>query len=128
MRTWTPRHIDASRSRRALHLPFAMRARMRLMKSLIAASAASGASRCGACRTPGQQRDVDRAIALGFRDLDLPYRSVLIVGALNDLNGDADIGEIFADIPVAKFRVEPGVIPAAERIVDIRMPAAPTLA
>src|SRR5436305_12825313 len=68
-------------------------------------------------------RYVDRAIAFLFGDLDLTQGAVLVVGALHDQERHADIGEIFRNIPVAKFRVEPGVVPSVERVVDVLVPA-----
>ena len=92
-------------------------------KSAIASSVASGASRCGEWPAPAMHRHIDRAIALLLRDLDLPHGAVLVVRALHDRDRHADIGEIFGDIPVAEFRIEPGAVPAIERVVDVLVPA-----
>src|SRR4051812_619689 len=66
---------------------------------------------------------IDRAIAFLLRDLGLTQRPVLVVHALKDQDGNADISEIFRDIPVAEFRIEPGGVPAVEGVVDVLVPA-----
>ena len=71
----------------------------------------------------GHHGHIDRTIALFLRDLDLADRAILIVGALHDRDGHADIGEIFGNIPVAELRIEPGAVPAIEGVVDIVVPA-----
>src|SRR5581483_4830269 len=71
----------------------------------------------------GQQHDLDRAVAFLLRDLDLLHRAVLVVLALHDEHRHADIGKELRDVPLAKPRIEPGVVPAAERVVDVVMPA-----
>ena len=68
-------------------------------------------------------RHIDRAIALFLGDLDLPHCAVLVVRTLQDRNRHADIGEVFRDIPVAEFRIEPGAVPAVEGVVDVLVPA-----
>ncbi len=68
-------------------------------------------------------RHIDRTIALFLCDLDLAHCPILVVGALQDRDRHPDISEIFRDIPVAKFRVEPGGVPAVEGVVDIAVPA-----
>src|SRR6478735_12385612 len=55
---------------------------------------------------PLEQGHIDWTIALLLRDLDLPEGPILVVGALDDRDGNADIGEVFRDIPVAEFRIE----------------------
>ena len=70
-----------------------------------------------------QQRHLDRAIAFLLRDLDLLHRAVLVVLALHDQDGHADIGEELGDIPFAEFGIEPGAVPALEGVVDVGMPA-----
>src|SRR5262245_37587672 len=70
-----------------------------------------------------EDRYSDRAVAFRFGDLDLAQCPIMVVRALDDCDGDADIGEVFRDVPVAEFRVEPGAVPAIERVVDIAVPA-----
>src|SRR4051794_19256186 len=71
----------------------------------------------------GEDGHIDRAIAFVLRDLDLPHRAVLVVRTLQDRNGHADVGEVFGNIPVAESWIEPGVVPAAEGVVDVLVPA-----
>src|SRR5260221_6960245 len=68
-------------------------------------------------------RHIDRAVAFFLRDLDLADRSILVFGALQDRNRHPDVGEIFRNVPVAKFWVEPGVAPAIAGVVYITVPA-----
>ncbi len=68
-------------------------------------------------------RGLDRAIAFGLRDLDMAQRAVLIAGTLDDFDGHAHISQRIGNIPVAELRIEPDVVPAAEGVVDIRVPA-----
>ena len=70
-----------------------------------------------------QQGDLDWTIAFLLRDLDLLRGTVLIIGPLHDQHRHADIGEELRDIPIAEVGIEPGAVPALERVVDIRMPA-----
>src|SRR5262245_8047613 len=69
------------------------------------------------------ERDLDRAVAFLPRHLDLALRAILIVLALHDQDRHADIGERLGDVPVAEFGIEPGVVPAAEGIVNVGVPA-----
>src|SRR6185369_7484144 len=69
-----------------------------------------------------QQRDLDRAIAFFLRDLDLFHGTVLIIGTLHDQHRHADIGKELRDIPFTEVGIEPGAVPALERVADIRMP------
>src|SRR5215831_14804913 len=62
-----------------------------------------------------QQRDIDRAIALLLRHLDLPHGAILVVLALHDQDRHADMGERIAEIPLAELGIEPGAAPAVER-------------
>src|SRR5262249_51486235 len=71
----------------------------------------------------GNDRDVDGTVALVLGDLDLAHGAILIVRALDDCDGHADEGEIFGDIPVAEFRIEPGAVPAVEGAVRVLVPA-----
>src|ERR1700726_1673917 len=73
--------------------------------------------------SPWKDRHVDRTVALFPCDLDLADGPILIVGALQDRDRYADIGEILGNIPVAKPGVEPGAIPPVEGVVDIAVPA-----
>src|ERR1700687_3298587 len=68
-------------------------------------------------------RYIDRAVAFLLRDLDLADGPVLVVGALQDRNRHPDVGEVFRNVPVTKFWIEPGVAPAIEAVVDIAVPA-----
>src|SRR3954470_7222678 len=70
-----------------------------------------------------KDRGVDRAITLLLRDLDLPHGAVLIISTLEDRHRHADIGEVFGNIPVAKFRIEPRAVPAMKGVVDVLVPA-----
>ena len=70
-----------------------------------------------------QQRDLDRAVAFALRRLDLPDGAVLIVRALHDQDRHADIGQLGGDVPFAEIGIEPGVVPAAEGVVDVGVPA-----
>src|SRR6267142_2792298 len=76
-------------------------------------------------RMPGARNDrhLDRAVALFLGDLGLTDGAVLIVGALQDRDGDPDVGEVFGYVPTAKLWIEPRAVPAIERIVDIAVPA-----
>src|SRR6516164_6618033 len=71
----------------------------------------------------GNDCDVDGTIAFVLGDLDLAHGAILIVRALDDRDRHADEGEIFRDIPVAEFRIEPGAVPAVEGVVDVPVPA-----
>ena len=71
----------------------------------------------------GNQHDIDRAVAFLLRDLDLPHGAVLIRRTLHDRNRDADVGKVLGNIPIAEFRIEPGVVPAIEGVVGILVPA-----
>src|ERR1700733_3241611 len=68
-------------------------------------------------------RHVDRTIALLLRDLDLSNGSILVIGALQDCDRHAYVGEVLRNIPAAKPGVEPGLAPAVEGVVDIAVPA-----
>src|SRR6187431_392822 len=70
-----------------------------------------------------EQYHLDRAIAFLLSNLDLLHGAILVVLALHDQHRHADIGEELGDVPFAELRVEPGAVPALERIVDIVMPA-----
>src|SRR3982074_2292787 len=70
----------------------------------------------------GDDRHIDRAVAFVLSDFDPADGPVPIVGALQDRNRHPDVGEVFRNIPVAEFRVEPGVVPAIEGVVDVAMP------
>src|ERR1700721_3816513 len=62
-------------------------------------------------------RDLDRAVALGLRDLDLADGAVLIVLALHDPDRPADIGKRVGDVPGAEAGIEPRVAPAMDAAV-----------
>src|SRR6185312_14441199 len=70
-----------------------------------------------------QQRDLDRTIAFLLGNLDLFHGAVLVVLALHDQNGHADVSEELCDVPLAELRVEPGTVPTLERAVDVVVPA-----
>src|SRR5882672_7783891 len=57
-------------------------------------------------------RHLDRTIAFFLRDLDLADCPIFVVGALQDRNRDAYVGETFRNIPAAKFWIEPRAVPA----------------
>src|SRR6185437_16606237 len=76
----------------------------------------------------GKDRHFYRAIAFLLRDLDLADRPILVVGALDDGDGDADIGEVVRDVPGAEFWIEPGAAPTIKGVVDILVPARELLA
>src|SRR5665213_555995 len=67
--------------------------------------------------------DIDRAVAFRLRDLDLTDRAILVIRALQDGDGNADIGEVFGNIPGAESRIAPGAVPAVEGVVDVLVPA-----
>src|SRR5579871_3747884 len=69
------------------------------------------------------QGDVERAITFLLGDLDLARGAVLVVLALHDLDGHADVTQRLGDIPVAEAWIEPSAVPAEEGVVDIAMPA-----
>ena len=66
-----------------------------------------------------QQRDLDRAIALLLRHLDLPHGAVLVVLALHDQDRHADMGERVGQVPFAELGIEPGAAPVVEGVVGI---------
>src|SRR6266478_4711756 len=68
-------------------------------------------------------RHIDRTIAFFSGDLDLENCPILVLDALQDGNGNADVGEIFRNVPVAKPWVEPRRVPPVERVVDVAVPA-----
>src|ERR1700726_3691180 len=72
---------------------------------------------------PWKDRHIDRTIALFPGDLYLANSPILVAGALQDGNRDPYVGETAGDVPAAKFRVEPGAVPAVEGVVDIAVPA-----
>src|SRR6266436_1596058 len=55
---------------------------------------------------PRDDSHIHRTIALFPRDLDLAHSPILVIHALQDRYGDADVGEVFGNIPVAEPRVE----------------------
>ena len=70
-----------------------------------------------------QQGDLDRAVALLLRHLDLPQRAVLVVFPLHDQDRNANVSELVAQLPFAEFGIEPGPAPGVERIIGIGVPA-----
>src|SRR5258707_3528664 len=50
---------------------------------------------------------------------DVGYRSVFIVFALNGQSGAGNRTEIFFNVPLAKLRVEPNIVPAAKHFVGM---------
>src|ERR1700731_2169212 len=72
-------------------------------------------------RMPRSRNDggIDRAVAFLLRGPDLTHRPILVIHALQDGDGDADIGEVFGNIPIPECRVEPGAVPAVEGVVDV---------
>src|SRR5580658_10667675 len=70
-----------------------------------------------------QHRSLNRAITRLLRGLELLERAVLILLALHDQDGNADVAEGFCDVPFAEFRIEPRLAPRAESAIDVIMPA-----
>src|ERR1700674_4507506 len=68
-------------------------------------------------------RHIDRTIAFFSSDLDLADCPILVVGALQNCNRHAYVGEILRNIPVAKLWVEPRAVPPVEGVVDVAVPA-----
>src|SRR5260221_4811160 len=68
-------------------------------------------------------RHIDGTIAFFSGNLDLADCPILVVGALQDCNGHANVGEIFRNIPAAKCWVEPRSVPPVEGVVDVAVPA-----
>src|SRR5579872_6173596 len=75
-----------------------------------------------------QHDGLDRAETLVARDLELTQRAILIVLTLHNEDRHADITEHFGDIPMLKFRIEPGLGPRAEGAIDIIVPTLEFLA
>ena len=89
---------------------------------------ASLASRCGACLAPRIRRGVIGDLHVGGEDAQLLVGAVGIVGALQRQDRDRDAGQQAGDVEGAEARVEPGVVPAAERDVDVAVVAGEALA
>ena len=68
---------------------------------------------------PGEHHGFNRAEAFLPRHLDLPKRAVLIVLALHDQHGHTDVPQGFGDVPFLEVGMQPGLVPAAERGIDI---------
>src|SRR5882672_11254998 len=47
------------------------------------------------------------------------YRTIFVVFALNDQSGARNRAEIFFNVPVAKLRIEPNIVPPAKHFVDM---------
>src|SRR5438067_12895847 len=62
-----------------------------------------------------QQRYLDRAIALRLRHFDLPHRAILVLLALHDENGYADVRKRVPQIETAEARIEPWATPVVNR-------------
>src|SRR5579884_4137791 len=71
-----------------------------------------------------QNGSLNRAKTFPPRHLELLERAVLILIALHDQDRHTDIGELFGDVPLAEFRIEPRFTPRAEGAIDVHMPAA----
>ena len=69
------------------------------------------------------ERDIDGAVALLLRDLDLSHGPVGIVGALYDGDRHAHVSKSLGDIEAPKRRVQPGVSPAVESVVHVAVPS-----
>src|SRR5215831_18286967 len=52
-----------------------------------------------------QQRDLDRAVALLLRGLDLTHGAVLVVLALHDQHRHPDMGQRVGDVPLAELGI-----------------------
>src|SRR5258708_28934934 len=60
-------------------------------------------------------RHIDRTKAFFPRDFDLADCSILVIGALQECNGNAYVREIFRNIPVTKRWVDTCRVPRRER-------------
>ena len=91
------------------------------MKPVMAARVSSAASRCGRMAGAGDQLGLDRRLHVGFQDPELLVGAVGIVGALQRQDRHLDVRQEAGDVEVAEPGVEPGVVPALERGVDVAM-------
>ena len=98
------------------------------MKSAIAAKVCSFASRCGAWRAPGDQLDFDRRPHIGPERASAAHRCHRDHRRLAGQDGHADAWKEPGDVEIAKPRIQPGVVPAAERDVHVAVIAGQALA
>ena len=98
------------------------------MKSVMAARVSSLASRCGECLAPGIRRVSIGACTLAAKTLQLVVGAVWIVGALQCQDRHPDGGQEAGDVEGAEPRVQPGVVPAPERDIDVAVVAREALA
>ena len=70
-----------------------------------------------------QQCDVNRTVAFLLGNLDLTYRTVLILRTLHDQHRHSDIGEHIGNVEATEIRVEPGIVPAPKGRIDVGMVA-----
>ncbi len=75
-----------------------------------------------------QTRSVIGACTLAGEDVHLLVGAVGVVLALQRQDRDRDVGEQAGDVEVAESRVQPGVVPAMERDVDVAVIAGEALA
>src|SRR5712672_1860602 len=47
------------------------------------------------------------------------YRAIFVVFALNDQSGARNRAEIFFNVPLAKLRIEPNIVPAAKHFIGV---------
>src|SRR5882762_3642158 len=52
---------------------------------------------------------------------NVSYRAIFIVFALNDQSGARNRAEIFFNVPLAKLRIEPNIVPPAKHFVGMLM-------
>src|SRR5712671_6463838 len=50
---------------------------------------------------------------------DMGYRAIFVVFALNDQSGARNRPEIFFNVPLAKLRIEPNIVPATKHFVGM---------
>ena len=72
----------------------------------------------GRVAAAGEEQDL-RCGDLALNGLDLGQGAVLVVFTLDDEDGASDCGKILFDIPLAKVRIEPDVVPAAKNFFDV---------
>src|ERR1700759_724269 len=68
----------------------------------------------------GKGDRLHRPAGLPFDRLDLTPGAILVVLSLKNENGDRDPGQVLFDVPDAKLRMEPDVVPAPEGDVHVR--------
>jgi hypothetical protein len=84
------------------------------------------AMRCMAAAVEAEQ--LDRAADLLRDGVDLRHGAVLVVEALDREHRAGDARQVLLDVPRAEFRVQPDVVPAAERRLGVGVMARQALA